>query len=474
MEQRSPQRAVIYCRISRDITQEGLGVQRQELECRELCEREGYLVEHILIDNDISAYRGKHRPGWEQVKKLIRSGKVEVLVAWHPDRITRRTKELEGLIDLLSKSDVMVRTVQAGLVDLSTPSGRFQARIVGAVAQHESEQKSARQKSKARELAVAGKVGGGGTRPYGFEHDRLNLRHEEASAILWAVGQVNAGKSLGWICRNMPTPTVTGVAWKPPVLKRTLTSPRVAGLREYQGEVVGTAVWPSIVDRASWELCRSILGDPERRTNHGGQRYLLTGGMAEDHFGRKCIARPNGRKVRCYVTLPDAQGPGVRITADGLEEMVVDFVQRFARWLLLHPASPELSTKGAASPAPEEGSEIERLERELRDIGELRGQGKISAEEWWAIREPLQERLSAAMASVRVSAPAPTMEDLILVSDDWSGIDIERQRNIVSLLVGRVVIGPAVRGRNTFDPSRVSIFEPEVVSVTKVIAELSE
>jgi hypothetical protein len=133
-----------------------------------------------------------------------------------------------------------------------------------------------------------------------------------------------------------------------------------------------------------------------------------------------------------------------------------------------------LSTGGAASLTPEEGSEIEQLERELREVGALRGQGKISAEEWWAIREPLQERLSAAMASVKVSAPAPTMEDLILVSDDWSGIDIERQRNIVSLLVARVVIGPAVRGRNTFDPSRVSIFEPEEVSVTKVIAELSE
>ena len=63
--------ATNYCRISLDAEGRGLGVQRQEYECRELADRLGLHVAHVSVDNDISAYRGKPRPAWEDLTARI-------------------------------------------------------------------------------------------------------------------------------------------------------------------------------------------------------------------------------------------------------------------------------------------------------------------------------------------------------------------------------------------------------------------
>ncbi|MEB0014852.1 recombinase family protein, partial [Glaciimonas sp. Cout2] len=59
-----PNRAAIYVRISRDRVGAGLGVERQEDDCRVLAKQMGLEVVRVLVDNDISAYSGKKRPGY--------------------------------------------------------------------------------------------------------------------------------------------------------------------------------------------------------------------------------------------------------------------------------------------------------------------------------------------------------------------------------------------------------------------------
>jgi site-specific DNA recombinase len=45
-------KAGIYTRISDDTEGEGLGVARQEQDCRALCERKGWTVADVYPDND--------------------------------------------------------------------------------------------------------------------------------------------------------------------------------------------------------------------------------------------------------------------------------------------------------------------------------------------------------------------------------------------------------------------------------------
>src|SRR5262245_3441044 len=131
--------AAVYARISTDRTGAGLGVQRQEADCRELATRMGWTVGEVFVDNDMSASCGKRRPEYERLLGALETKAVGAVLAWHPDRLHRSPTELEAFIDVIERTKAKVATVQSGEVDLSTPSGRMTARVVGAVARHEVE-----------------------------------------------------------------------------------------------------------------------------------------------------------------------------------------------------------------------------------------------------------------------------------------------------------------------------------------------
>src|SRR4051812_38035042 len=82
-------RAVVYVRISRDRVGAGLGVERQEQDCRLLAARVGAEVVQVFVDNDLSAFSGKPRPGYQSLLAAIAAGSVDTVLAWHTDRLHR-------------------------------------------------------------------------------------------------------------------------------------------------------------------------------------------------------------------------------------------------------------------------------------------------------------------------------------------------------------------------------------------------
>src|SRR5487761_1084181 len=151
--------AAIYCRISDDREGAGLGVARQEQDCRPICLRRGYPNERIRVyaDNDKSAYSGKPRPEYARLLADIRSGEVTFLTAWHTDRLHRSPLELEEFITIVEAARIDIEIDRAGGLDLQTPSGRMIARQLGAFARYESEHKAERQRRKCQELAELGR-----------------------------------------------------------------------------------------------------------------------------------------------------------------------------------------------------------------------------------------------------------------------------------------------------------------------------
>src|ERR1700681_491160 len=219
-------RAAIYARISQDTEGKSLGVQRQAKECRELARRRGWQVVDVYEDNDLSAYSGKVRPAYQRLLEDIRAGAVNAVVTWHPDRLHRSTRELLDFIDVVHPMGCTVETVQAGDLNLFTASGEAVAVTLSAWSRYESRQKSDRLKAKHRELAAAGKDGGGG-RPFGYEDDRMTVRLDEAILIREAADRILAGEGIRSICRDWTArgvKTVKGGAWNPHVVRRMLTT----------------------------------------------------------------------------------------------------------------------------------------------------------------------------------------------------------------------------------------------------------
>ncbi len=251
-------RAAIYARISRDVDQTGLGVARRIEGCTKLCATNGWTVVRVFEDNDISAYAGKPRPDYQAIVEQL--GSFDVLVAWHPDRLTRSPAELETLIDAVEQAGVQIATVTAGAYDLSTAPGRMSALIVGAVARQESEHKSERIRRKTRQLAEAGKAYGGGMRPCGYEVDKITVNDTEAAEIVNMVDKVLEGHSVRSMVIDMSQRSVptAGKAkeWTRRVVRGVMLNPRITG---------GSAATSSAGCSSRGRTSRSGVHHPTRR-----------------------------------------------------------------------------------------------------------------------------------------------------------------------------------------------------------------
>jgi hypothetical protein len=115
-------RAAVYTLISQDATGQRAGVTRQLEDCEALADRFGWEVTHRYGDNDLSAYSGRTRPGFEAMLKAMADSEFGAVICWHPDRLFRSMKDLERLIDIANGRQVQLRTVNAMVAaDLGLP-----------------------------------------------------------------------------------------------------------------------------------------------------------------------------------------------------------------------------------------------------------------------------------------------------------------------------------------------------------------
>ncbi|MFB8176741.1 recombinase family protein [Streptomyces sp. NPDC055966] len=183
----------IHTRIGKDDEAEGLGVARQEEDCRRHCAARGWEVAEVYEDNDLSAYKRRTvRPEFRQMPEDLKAGRIDGVVAWDIGRFSRQPRELEAWIDEYEEAErrgrrLVFDSVSASDIDLPTENGRFIARIEVTIADKSSADTSRRTQRKHLELAAQGKLPGGRA-PYGWNReDRRTLAPEEAEHLRKAV-----------------------------------------------------------------------------------------------------------------------------------------------------------------------------------------------------------------------------------------------------------------------------------------------
>ena len=305
---------------------------RQVEDCERLALERGFVVAERYVDDDVSAWSGKPRPEYERMLEDLRAGVIRGVVVWHLDRLQRHPRDLETFLDLCDEFAVEGLACVKGEVDLGTPTGRLTARMLGGLARYESDHKSERIQRKHLELALGGKVSGGGSRPYGYEADKLTLRPAEAAVVKECAERFLAGESLRSITSDLNARgvvTASGGLWAPQTLRRMLGSARISGQREHKREIVADAQWPGIISPAQTAQIRATLAEPNRGTSKAGRRYLLGGLLVCSHCGAKLVARPRDGGKRRYAC---AKGPGFAgcgktyINADEVEAFIADAV----------------------------------------------------------------------------------------------------------------------------------------------------
>jgi len=456
--------AAIYVRISSDPSGQALGVRRQQVDCEAWAERNGAVVAEVYEDNDIGAYSGKPRPAYRRMCEDIKQGLRDGIITWHPDRLHRNPRELEDFIILIEAAASPVHTVTAGDYELSTSHGRLVARLLGAVARNESEDKSRRSKRKAQELAEQGKRNGGGTRAYGYNAAHDKTIAQEAAVIKEATKRILSRDSLRSVCNDFNDrhiPTVKGGSWSPTVLRGVLTSYRISGQRSYKGESVHRATWPPIITPSQTARLRSLLLNPDRRTNRSPRAYPLAGLVCCGLCGATMESRPRDDGARRYICAKGTRNNGcggTYVLAEPLEKLISEAV-------IYRLDSPDFArTLGAHST---DESDLTSIESELADdrlqldeLAAMYGRKEMTAREWTIAKAPIQQRIAENERHLGkltgTSALDGYAENPAKLRRQWDTLTPARQRGIVAALLDTITIGPGVRGRNTFDPNRVT------------------
>jgi site-specific DNA recombinase len=455
--------AAIYARISSDPEGDRLGVNRQRDDCQTLAERKGWPVAEVYIDDDRSAYSGKPRPEYRRLLDDIRTRSVDGVIVYNLDRLHRQPRELEAFLDLADAVGLTKLITVEGDINLGSHDGRFHARILGAVARKSSDDASRRIKRKNEERAAQGLPTGGGTRPFGYRPDRVTIDPTEAALVRDAASRVLAGESVRaiageWNARGLAT--AAGNSWTVETLRRMLYSARLSGQREHRGEIVAPGRWEPIITPEETARLRETLSERTRTRTRPVRRYLLSGLLRCGLCDAPLVSRPQANGDRRYVC---AKGPGhsgcgrLAIRADGVEGFLAEAV-------LVHLDSPAvaaaLATAASADAASAADHDALRQDRaQLDELARAYGDKLVTFPEWLAARAPIEARIDAAQRKLsRISQSAaidPYVGRADALREAWSDLPLNRQRSIVSAVLDRALIRPAVRGLTAFDPDRI-------------------
>lgn len=491
----------IYLRISEDAEAQGLGVARQRKDTIALVRRLfGAAVEILeFVDNDISGGDFTARAGYDDMLEGLAAGRFPVIAAYDLDRITREGLEAEEFYLITEMWPARVVTCAGNDLEPGTEEGEMSllmARMASAFAIVERAKTRRRVRRKHVELADAGKVSGGGPRrPFGFDWDWLTVIDPEADQLVEAANDVFAGVTLHTIVRRwneagLTTPDgfrwmrnddatrsyvldddgervpeiLPGGRWTPTVLRRILSSPRIAGWREHDGAFVAKAEWDAIIDRETVEALRTVFADPKRlKGGTRARKYLLTTGFL--HCGRDACDSPlyshSSGTQPGYGCLSAFGGCGrLSILGPPLDDLVVEmFFTRLEK--LYHSTRLAARLQRSEADAIAAVREVGRWERKLSELAAVYGMDAMSTDRYLKEQAAAQARLDAALVAQARVPDGMAISALLMGREqlraDWRAprTTLAVKQAALRLILDHVPIQPGTKGRKGFDYSRV-------------------
>lgn len=341
-------RCVIYTRKS---SEEGLEQEFNSLDAqREACEayiasqrHEGWSA---LVDGyDDGGFSGGtlERPALQRILDAIRSDRIDVVVVYKIDRLTRSLFDFAKIVEIFDAHNVSFVSVTQAF-NTTTSMGRLTMNVLLSFAQFEREVTSERIRDK---IAASKKKGMwmGGTIPLGFNvRDRkLVINQCEAETVrtlfeqyikLGSVRDLKAEADqleLRTKSRTIRHGTATGgLPFRVGHLYTILKNPIYIGLVSHKGET-HPGDHDAIIDADLWEAAQMQLELNTRKHRSGGssREPSILKGLLFDAAGNRMTpshAVKNAKRYRYYLsnTLVTGNSEGIRIASSEIEAHVVN------------------------------------------------------------------------------------------------------------------------------------------------------
>ena len=358
-------RCAIYTRKS---TEEGLEMDFNSLDAqREACAAyilsqagEGWEPVNELYDDGGWSGGSMDRPALKQLLDDIQAGKVDIVVVYKVDRLTRSLADFAKIVEILdARGASFVSVTQA--FNTTNSMGRLTLNVLLSFAQFEREVTGERIRDK---IAASKRKGMwmGGTVPHGYrvEDRKLLIEPKEAEEVRYIFNRYLELKSVPALVddlarRGMRTRTrhrkaggtIGNVCFGKGPLGFLLKNPVFIGKIRHKYSVYDGEHDP-IIDPDVFDRVQSILASNNRDkliARHANSPSLLSG-LVSDPDGRPMspVRGQKGSKQYCYYVTRFKAGEDrssiCRVPAGALEKIVIDSLASYLR----SPAQTDAST----------------------------------------------------------------------------------------------------------------------------------
>ena len=425
-------RTIVYSRVSTDAqAEDGTSLDTQERACLEAAG--GTVIRTI---RDTASGSSLERPGMAEVRRLMRDGECEVVLAYALDRLSRNQHHIGVLFDEAETVGVRLEFATEEFED--TAIGKFIVAARGFVSEVEREKIAERTMRGKAERARSGRLPQGtGAGCYGYIYVRETGLREvnpaQAAIVQRIFEEFVVGKAVNRITTELNAdgiPTLTGKKWYPVTVHRIIRNETYTGRTVYRRtkvemirrpggrgrkrrvverdpseQIVIEGASPSIVSPELYARAQARLDDTARRAERApSHAYPLRGRLRCKHCGAGMVGQSvhRGRYLyyrcnRLYRSDEDKRCTSRQVPKDALESSVLGAIEDVL-------AEPELAIGMAVRlrDGTDHAARLSELARELSHLDDsqdrlvdLYTDGELAKDAFHQKREKLTRRRGA-------------------------------------------------------------------------------
>jgi site-specific DNA recombinase len=392
----------LYTRVSSrnqaDAEYSSMETQRERLEAYSKSQ-EDYTIYRVYEDGGYSA-DSLDRPALKEMLRDIRDGKINCVLTYKIDRLTRSVRDFHMLMDVFDRHGVKFVSVTQSL-DTQNPMGRLLRNVLLDFAQFEREMTADRTRDKMYQRAQKG-LWNGGHPPYGYraENKRLVINTEETARVRFMFHRFADAPSLarlrdelhqrGWYTRS-------NGRWSKTAIDQILRNPRYCGLISFNEERF-KGEHEALIEESLFSKVQSVRRDRSHGVTKLSRVFLLKGlvrcsecgSWMTPHYTQKRHKDGSVYRIpyyRCTKTMHfDNSVCSVKhVNADHVESLVVQKLSELSQneaYLKMTVEELNGDLKRKVEPLEKEAGRInkrlEEIEQEIGRYVKALGQGKIS------------------------------------------------------------------------------------------------
>ena len=320
-------KSAIYVRVSTDAQrEEGYSIDAQKEALAAYCVAQSIKNYEFYEDGGYSG-SNMNRPELQRLIKEIKNKKIERVLVYRLDRLSRSQKDTLYLIeDVFNPHGVDFVSLKESM-DTATPIGRLMVGILSAFAQLERENIRERTRMGMKERVKEGFWMGGGRIPFGYDYDQkqgILVPNKDADTVRKIYDLYIQGYSCLSIAQML------GLKYERLVIQ-ILTRKSNCGFIVYNGEEYKGKHEP-IIDLETYEQAMECMRE-RSVTRSTDSNYLLTGKVYCGRCGAKMRYQKwgkSGAKLVCYSTdknrpllVKDPNCDNIKLWASDVEDVVI-------------------------------------------------------------------------------------------------------------------------------------------------------